>query len=287
VPDDASIASYLDRLGVDRQPPSAVGLFTLHRAQVERVPYETTWIHLGERWDVDQEASLRRIAHQRRGGYCFHLNGAFALLLRNLGYDVTLHRGGVHGPEGISADGIDNHLVLLVRNLPSEHNPDGAWYVDTGLGDALYQPLPLRAGEFRQGPFTFGFAQGDSEIADWQFRHDPVGSFGGMAFESRPATMDEFAARNTVLSTSPESGFVKLLTVQRRDSEGVDALRGLVLRRVGGDDRPELTLSTPSDWFDVLREVFDLPLDDVSPDDRRRLWERVSATHRAWQDRES
>ncbi|MCU1396311.1 MAG: hypothetical protein JWM34_4739 [Ilumatobacteraceae bacterium] len=284
MPDDASIARYLDRLGVERHAPSAVGLFALHRAHVERVPYETMWIPAGQRWGVDQEASFDRIANHRRGGYCFHLNGAFALLLRSLGYDVTLHRGGVHGPDGPTAEAMDNHLVLLVRNLPSEHNPDGAWYVDAGLGDALYQPLPLRAGTFRQGPLEFAFGPVDGELADWRFSHDPIGSFSGMAFQSAPVTIDNFAPRHTILSTSPDSGFVKLCTAQRRDAAGVDVMRGLVLRRVDGTEHPAITLDVEADWFEVLRERFDLPLDDLSDEQRRALWERVSTAHRAWQD---
>ena len=46
-----------------------------------------------------------------------------------------------------------NHLVLTVDQLPSEANPSGVWYVDTGLGDALHDPLPLAAGRHDQPPF--------------------------------------------------------------------------------------------------------------------------------------
>jgi N-hydroxyarylamine O-acetyltransferase len=47
-----------------------------------------------------------------------------------------------------------NHLVLTVRGLPADTNPGGVWYVDAGLGDALHEPIPLIAGEYRQGPFV-------------------------------------------------------------------------------------------------------------------------------------
>ncbi|MCU1365146.1 MAG: arylamine N-acetyltransferase protein [Ilumatobacteraceae bacterium] len=282
MPDTTSIALYLDRLGLDHAPPSAGALFEIHRAHVERVPYETTWIQLQERWTVDQDASFERIARARRGGYCFHLNGALALLLGSLGYDVTLHRGGVHGEDGPAGTTMDNHLVLTVRGLEADGNPGGDWYVDAGLGDGLYEPLPIRSGTFAQQPFTFGLHECDADEADWQFRHDPAGSFFGMAFRATPARIDEFAERNVALSTSPESGFVKLVTVQRRDAGGVDIMRGLVLRRVGSAAEPERTIDTADEWFTVLNERFDLPLADVSSTDRRLLWERVHATHQAW-----
>ncbi|MGD9995460.1 MAG: arylamine N-acetyltransferase [Ilumatobacteraceae bacterium] len=279
---DEDIAAYLRRLGVDAEPPSVEALFRLHRAQLEHVPYETTWIHMDERWGVDRAESLRRIAHQRTGGYCFHLNGALSLLLDHLGYDVSLHIGGVHGPDGPNEEAMRNHLVLQVHGLPAEGNERGDWYVDAGLGDALHEPLPLVAGSYWQGPFEFDLAVSDSPVGDWRFAHHPGGSFTGMAFRSAPATIDDFAERNVHLSTSPESGFVRLLTVQRRDADGVDVMRGLVLSRVGASSEPGETIESSTEWFEVLADRFGLPLDHVAPERKQRLWSRTRATHDAW-----
>lgn len=60
---------------------------------------------LGENWGLDPIASAHRIALHGRGGYCSHLNGAFAELLDSLGYHVHRHVGGVHGPDGPDAAG--------------------------------------------------------------------------------------------------------------------------------------------------------------------------------------
>ena len=136
-------AAYLGRLGLEPEPPSVDALQRLHRRQVERVPYETMWIHAGEGWGIEPVDSVARVALDRRGGYCFHLNGAFAELLTSLGYAVTRHVGGVHGPDGPDAAELTNHLVLTVSDLPTDENPSGAWYVDAGLGDALYEAVPL------------------------------------------------------------------------------------------------------------------------------------------------
>src|SRR4051812_49011544 len=106
------IDDYLGRLGLEREPPSVHALERLHRAHVEHVPYETVWIHTGERYSCSAEESLARVARTSRGGYCFHLNGAFSELLAALGYDVVRHVGGVHGPDGPSQEAMTNHLVL-------------------------------------------------------------------------------------------------------------------------------------------------------------------------------
>src|SRR6185369_3352699 len=62
--------AYLRRLGVNARSPSVDALQELHRRHVERVPYETMWIHAGEAWGIDPLDSAVRIALEDRGGYC-------------------------------------------------------------------------------------------------------------------------------------------------------------------------------------------------------------------------
>jgi N-hydroxyarylamine O-acetyltransferase len=273
--------AYLTRLGVEREPPSAEALSRIHRAHVERVPYETLWIHLGERWTVDPTASAERIATGRRGGYCFHLNGALSELLRDLGYDVVRHVGGVHGPGGPAEGDFGNHLVLTVRGLPTGDNPDGTWYVDAGLGDALHEPLPLRPGTYRTGPWELVLEATPDGLGDWHLTHDPGGGFSGMAWRSTPVGMEAFSAHHEWLSTAPESGFVKVLTAQRRDATGVDVVRGLTLKRIGRG-AGEATLSSLDELSEALGDVFGLDLGGLDRGAREALWARVSTAHEAW-----
>jgi N-hydroxyarylamine O-acetyltransferase len=274
--------AYLARLGLEAEPPSADALFRLHRAQVERVPYETLWIQLGETYGVETGESLQRVATTTRGGYCFHLNGAFSELLGSLGYDVVRHVGGVHGPDGPSEAELTNHLVLTVRGLPTDANPDGTWYVDAGLGDALHEPLPLRAGTYAQGPFTLALEATPGGVGDWHLQHDPDGGFSGMSWRETPVTIDAFAARHQWLSTSPESKFVKLLNVQRRDATGVDIIRGLTMKRLGAS-ATATTITDPRELCDVLGDCFGFDLSVIGDAALDHLWPRLARTHEAWE----
>jgi arylamine N-acetyltransferase len=248
---------------------------------VERVPYETLWIHTGQLWGIGLDESVARIAHQGRGGYCFQLNGAFSVLLESLGYEVSRHVGGVHGPAGATEDEMTNHLVLTVSGLPTEECPDGTWYVDAGLGDALYEPTPLVAGPIVQAPFDMRLDETPGGVGDWHLTHDAAGAFAGMAWRSSPATIDDFAARHEWLSTARESGFVRVLTVQRRDATGVDVLRGCVLQRIG-EGAIDTDLTSRAELEDALGDVFRLELDGIDEATLAALWDRMARAHERW-----
>jgi N-hydroxyarylamine O-acetyltransferase len=272
---------YLRRLGLSIEAPSLDALQRLHRRHVERVPYETMWIHSGETWGINPVESAMRIAVKGRGGYCYHLNGAFGALLRSLGYEVADHVGGVHGPEGPSPAAMGNHLVLTVSNLPTVENPSGVWYVDTGLGDALYEALPLVAATYVQEPWRVVLdSRGDGE---WHLSHDPMGGFVGMSWTIAEASAGNFTSQHEWLSTSPSSGFVQVAMAQHRDSSGVDVIRGLVPIRVGRGANTGEPLTNRDDWFALLADVFDLHFDGDPPDVADHLWDRVCTQHRIWE----
>ncbi|WP_128984137.1 arylamine N-acetyltransferase family protein [Streptomyces roseicoloratus] len=272
------VDGYLAVLGVPRpQSPTAEALWALHRAHGERVAYENLDIHLGRPTGIGATESVARIA-RGRGGYCFHLNGAFAALLRVLGYDVTLHRAGVREEEGEDPAGpAGNHLALTVR-LDGER-----WLVDTGLGDGIHEPLPLREGTYVQGPFTYAMALSTVVPGGWRFTHDPRGSFRTMVFAPEPVELSSFADEHVRLSTSPESGFVRVLTAQLRGAKAVDVLRGCVLRRIDAQGTEERTIDTAEDFHDVLTGLFRLDLSDVGASARAGLWDRVRTAHEKWE----
>jgi arylamine N-acetyltransferase len=102
-----------------------------------------------------------------------------------------------------------------------------------------------------------------------------------MAWRAAPAGMEAFALHHEWLSTSAESGFVKVLTAQRRDATGIDVVRGLTLKRIGRG-ATEATLGSLDELSAALGDLFGLDLGAVDRSAREDLWERVAAAHEAW-----
>ena len=86
------VRAYLDRIGYSGGLRRSDGGKSsgLHRAHLLAVPFENLDISMGRKIVVDEEAIVRKILELRRGGFCYELNGAFAALLRALGFQVTL-----------------------------------------------------------------------------------------------------------------------------------------------------------------------------------------------------
>ena len=104
-----------------------------------------------------------------------------------------------------------------------------------------------------------------------------------MNWRSTGATIEDFAARHEYLSTSPDSGFVRVAVVQRGDRSQAQVLRGLVLSRIDEDGVSTSLLGSPIQWYGALAEVFGLSLDDVPPVERDGLWRRVLAAHKEYE----
>jgi N-hydroxyarylamine O-acetyltransferase len=276
----ADHAAYLRRLGFDEPPPPTLdSLVDLHRAHLDAVPYENLDIMLGRPASTEPAEVVARLGRGGRAGYCFHQNGALGSLLEALGFDVDRRHGHVWTNPDHRFDPSLNHLVLLVRGLPTSDHPLGTWWPDVGLGEGFRDPAPLATGAIRDPGFDFEV----TELSDggWSFRNDPRGTF--TALEVRDLDVDVPAAHRE-LSTAPDSPFRRVLVVQRRQAGGVDTVRGCVASHVGADGDSTRDLTGFGEWREALTDGQRLPLDDVPVDELRALWDRTVAAHRVWVD---
>jgi arylamine N-acetyltransferase len=277
-----AVAAYLDRLRVEAEPPSVDALHRLVAAHARHVPYETVWLYLGEPRGISRAESHRHLVGERRGGYCYHLNGAFSGLLRHLGYDARLHRSTVHGPEAPLPTQRLNHAALLVYDLPDETNPSGRWLADVGLGDGPTAALPVIDGPHRNPPFTWQIGPPEHPGFELEVRHDPRGTFNRFGIGSTTTSMRPFLRRHRWLATSPLSGFRRAVVVQRREGSKVIGVRGLVFGRYDGRRRDETTIDDAPSWYSLLADEFGIDLGTVPRADRDRLWRTVSRQHERW-----
>lgn len=277
-----SASAYLRHVGLPEDlEPTHESLQAIQRAHLEQVPYNNLEIMLGAPPPVEGAEALGRLLSTGRSGYCFHQNGALELVLRELGFSVEQRHGHVWTqPEHQHQEEL-NHLVLLVRGLPTAANPDGWWWPDVGLGNGVRDPIPVVTGRVSHPPFSFELSRLSTE--GWSFRNDPRGSFTGVEISRRPSGPAAVLAAHEQLSSPPHGAFTRLLVVARRDRRASHVLKGCVLRTISDRGADAADVTTYDEWLDALTHLR-LPFSDLDPEGLRDLFTRTLSAHRAWDD---
>jgi N-hydroxyarylamine O-acetyltransferase len=247
------VAAYLARIAY-RGPAKATAetLRALHRAHLLSVPFENLDISLGRKIILDEDAILHKIVEQRRGGFCYELNGAFAALLRALGFPTMLLSVRVARDAGGESPEFD-HLTLRV-------DMQDPWLADVGFGESFLEPLRLESVREQVDPAgTFRLMQLDERL-----QLEQVESSGRWkrqySFASTPRSMGDFAGMCHYHQTSPESHFTQNRICSRATSDGRITLSGMKLIVTRNRERQERMLSSESERTSVLRELFGIKL---------------------------
>ena len=250
------IGSYLARIGVTRRPEASYdGLRTLQEAHLLAVPFENLDIvPLHRQIRLDQESLLRKIVIQHRGGFCYELNGGFAWLLKQLGFEVTYLNARVFSRDG--ALGIDfDHLALLVGIASQPER----WLADVGFGDSFVEPLVLRDGQQPQGLRAYRLESDGNGYVVWQREyHQSWQSLYFFDLLARDFPADYLAACS-YHSESPRSHFTQRSTISLLTPNGRVTLQDDRLIITSDGLRRETPVD-PNEWRRLLKERFGVVL---------------------------
>ena len=258
------LAAYLERIGVAGSVENDLSsLQALHRAHLHGITYENLDVQLGRPADLDIERIYRKIVEERRGGWCYEMNGLLGWALAEAGFEITRMVGGVMASLAGEAS-MGSHLVLRAQL-------DEPYLLDVGLGDGLLEPIPIREGSHQHAGRAFRLEALEEE-GRWRFHNHEGCPPPNFDFRFETADETRLAEVCEKLRTDPSSLFVQTLMCIRMDpGGGTKHLVGRVLALPG----KEKTILPDADAFlDVLDDHFELR-DPAFGD----LWPRVCARH--------
>jgi N-hydroxyarylamine O-acetyltransferase len=248
-----NVPAYLDRIAYTGPiAPTIEVLRGLHRAHMMSVPFENLDIALNRRIACDENAFIQKIVERRRGGFCYELNGAFAGLLREIGFKVTLLSARVPRDDGSDSPEFD-HLVLRV-------DLEEPWLADVGFGDSFVDPLRLRPGaEQQQDGWIYRVVDCADSLCMERADRDAVWK-RQYSFTLTPRSLNDFAAMCHHHQTSPESPFIhkSICSMATLGGRITVAERKLILTSNG--TREERPLASDEEWRAALKEHFGVVL---------------------------
>ncbi len=245
-------AAYLKRIGYDGSLElSAKVLSSLHYAHLLNVPFENLDIHLGRPILLNEDHFFDKIVTNRRGGFCYELNGLFAALLRELGFKVDLLSARVYENGEFSPE-LD-HLILRVWL-------EDDWLVDVGFGDNFLKPLKLfETGAQIQSGVAYRV---DRNSSDWELLEmDEKGDWkSSYCFDLLPRQLSDYKERCTYHQTSPNSHFTQKRLCTRATPEGRITLSGRRLIISNKGLRREKDLNDENAYHSALEGYFGIRL---------------------------
>ena len=128
--------AYLQRINfVGETTPTVDTLKALHDAQLYTIPFENFDIQLGQGIDLSPGAIFEKLVYQRRGGYCFELNGLFLMALKTFGFEARPLLARTHVTGTPSGRGHQIEFVTIGGRQ---------WIADVGFGaDTPRVAIPL------------------------------------------------------------------------------------------------------------------------------------------------
>ena len=252
--DHETVLAYLDRMGVTASTAGdAAGLRTLHREHQMTVPFENLSIHLAEPISLEERDLIDKIVRRRRGGFCYELNGAFALLLEALGARVSRVAARVYGEAALSPP--FDHLALIVRAADGS----GPWLADVGFGNHSDYPLLLDAREDQDDP-AGRFRLADADAGDIDVLKDGKPQY---RLETRERSLADCVPTCWWQQTSPLSHFTQSTICSRLTPGGRVSISGRMLIQTQDGTRTEQQLDTDEALLAAYRDHFGVALSRV------------------------
>jgi N-hydroxyarylamine O-acetyltransferase len=248
--DTFSLDRYFARIGYQGKAAATVDTLTnLMRHQLFSVPFENLDVQAGKIVSLVPEDIANKILSQSRGGYCYEVNGLFAMALESLGIP---YRFIAARPMFYPVKRPKTHMAIIAEVEGKQ------WLCDLGFGSyGLRAPLALDRLDtsVQQDHDQFMLTRAGDEFVLKAFVDDAWANQYG--FNLSPQEFIDFMPANYLNSTHPDAIFVQKLLLVKHHADGRDILLGNRLKRVhcGTVEVQELS---DDEVADVMRERFGL-----------------------------
>ena len=245
------LPTYLQRIGhTGHASADTATLHALMRQQLFTVPFENLDVQAGKIVSLIPEDIADKILRQGRGGYCYEVNGLFAMALQALGipYCFVAAR-----PMFYPARRPRTHMALIAEVEGRR------WLCDLGFGSyGIRAPMDLDAVDVDVAQdsdiFRLTLDDRDGYVLKARVEGEWAPQF---AFDLSPQEWIDFAPANYLNSTHPEAIFVqKLLVVLHQESGRVILLDDLL--KTVTHDRIEKKQLARDEVSEVLSSLFGL-----------------------------
>jgi N-hydroxyarylamine O-acetyltransferase len=250
-------AKYLERIEFRGRPETTTRtLRSLQHLHLLHVPFENLDIHLGVPIVLDIDRFYQKIVINRRGGFCYELNGLFYSLLVALGFDARMISGRVYDSSNGTYGSDFDHMAALVEI-------DGdKWIADVGFGDFSMHPLRFVVNT------PLMDSTGQFQIEEHDEGHFRISRYSEMqrvyvpeyVFSTQERHLNDFGEACRYQQTSPASHFTKKMMCSIATPTGRITLTNDTLIITERGNRTEEPIKDRREFDLTLKRYFSISL---------------------------
>jgi N-hydroxyarylamine O-acetyltransferase len=246
---------YLKRIRIKKTENLSFSfLSNLLEQHLFNVPFENLDISEGKKIVLEEKRLYEKIVVNRRGGYCYELNGLFCWLLRSLGFSVSMASAQVYIPAIDRFTPEFDHMVLLV-------DLEKYYLVDVGFGDIFRKPIALPNGKSKDISGSYRLQPVGSnqktlilqkkEKSEWQTVY---------SFTTHPRVLSDFEEMNEFNQSSPESHFTQQTICSIATKNGSVSLSDNFLTIIDEGSKIKIKIISSEDFHHKLWDNFGIQL---------------------------
>ncbi|MFQ1682729.1 arylamine N-acetyltransferase family protein [Pantoea dispersa] len=249
--DNFDLSTYFSRINYrERATDDATTLHAIMRHQLFSIPFENLDVQAGKVVSMVPDDIADKLLRQGRGGYCYELNGLFAMALEALGFT---YRFVAARPMFYPARRPKTHMAVIAE-------ADGRqWLCDLGFGSyGIRAPVALDMldTDIMQDFDTFRLSR--DARGDYLLKAMVEGGWTDQyGFDLSYQEWIDFVPANYLNSMHPDAIFVQKLLVIQHYPEGRSILLGDILKTITAG-RVEKQILTKDNIAHVLEDLFNL-----------------------------
>ncbi|MBA3352312.1 MAG: arylamine N-acetyltransferase [Blastocatellia bacterium] len=249
-----NVKKYLERIGFNGDPtaPDLAMLARLQRMHLLAVPFENLDIHWNRHITLDLAKFYKKIVSDKRGGFCYELNGLFNELLIALGFatrivSARVFNGKGHGPEF-------DHAAIIVKIGADEY------LSDVGFGAFTTEPLRFAIDAEQLDPSgSFVIRKRDADYYE-VLKGDAGVWRSEYIFQDIERELGEFSEMCDFQQFSSESHFTKAKLCSIMTETGRKTLTEKNFIVTSRGEKKEMPINSEEEFYDLLSHEFGIAI---------------------------
>ncbi len=244
------VKQYFERIHYTGSAEASLIILTkLQQAHLMNVPFEN--LDIQHHIKIDLDNLFNKVVVNKRGGFCYELNGLFYRLLKKIGFKAKMISARVYNVKTKIYSPEYDHMAIMV-SLKGDR-----YLVDVGFGEFALSPIKIKHGrETIDARGVFKIEKTDKNYIVIVKKNDEGQFIPEYKFLEKERHIEEFYPRCLYHQTSPESHFTQKIICSLPTQEGRITLTGNTLKITEKGVITERQLKSKLEIEQVLREYF-------------------------------